>query len=283
MIRELHLGSLAVPVDPLTDADVESFVRDGVVQLRGAFPRAVADECRRLLWEETGCSPDDPSTWTRPMIRIDGRGDPPFTAAITAPHLCAALDQLAGKARWVPRTGIGTFPIRFPHDAPPSDDGWHIESTGLGPVGTPIVDPASRERVLFLLMLFSNVGPDDAPTRIRLGSHIPAARRLFEAEEPTDFFTIAGVLDNETSHLPEVAATGEAGDAWICHPFVVHAAQRHRGTNVRFIAQPPIGATEPINPGRADRSPVEEAVRRALAETATGSPASGFLVDSPMS
>lgn len=122
-IRELHLGSSVVPADPLTDVDVESFVRDGVVQLRGAFPQAVADECRSLLWQETGCSPDDPSTWTRPVIRIEGRGDAPFTAAITAPRLCAALDQLAGPARWVPRTGIGTFPIRFPHDAPPSDDG----------------------------------------------------------------------------------------------------------------------------------------------------------------
>ncbi|EQD54315.1 hypothetical protein B2A_06046, partial [mine drainage metagenome] len=175
---------MTVAVDPLTDADVESFVRDGVVPLREAFPRPVADECRRLLWEATGCAADDLSTWTRPVIRIDGRGDPPFTTAITAPRLCAALDQVAGPGRWVPRTGIGTFPIRFPLDVPPGDDGWHIESTGPGPDGSPIVDPKSCERVVFLLMLFSDVGPGDAPTRVRVGSHTHAARRLFGTEGP---------------------------------------------------------------------------------------------------
>jgi len=255
-----------VAATALTNDDVEGFIRDGVVRLRGAFPRQLADECRQLLWAATGCAEHDPSTWTRPVVRIDGRGDPPFAAAINTERLYSAFDQLAGAGRWVPRSGIGTFPIRFPVDEAPGDDGWHIESTGADANGEAVVDPASGERVLLLLLLFSDVGPDDAPTRVRLGSHLAAARLVFQTREPMGFFGAARELEPLTEHLPEAVATGEAGDVWLCHPFVVHAAQRHRGTRVRFMAQPPLAGTGPIVPTRpaADRSPVEEAVHRAL-------------------
>lgn len=101
---------------------------------------------------------------------------------------------------------------------------------------------------------------------MRLGSHLHAARLLFSVGEPVEFVQAARQLDAETEHLAEVAATGCAGDVWLCHPFVVHAAQRHRGTSVKFMAQPPLAGVGPIDPGRAarDRSPVEEAVHLAL-------------------
>lgn len=260
-------GRTAGTAGPLTDRDVERFVADGAVRLDGAFPSALADECRRLLWQASGCDEHDPSTWTRPVVRIDGRADAPFVAAANTARLRGAFDQLAGRGRWVPRDGLGTFPIRFPIDEDPGDDGWHIESTGAGADGRPIVDPASQERVLLLLFLFSDVGPDDAPTRLRLGSHLEAARLLGRAGRPVDFFDAAERLVALTDHLPEAAATGEAGDVWLCHPFVVHAAQRHRGERVRFMAQPPLAGTGPIDPTRPDgeRSPVEEAVRRGRA------------------
>jgi hypothetical protein len=248
-----------------SDAEVEQFVTDGAIALRGAFPRELADECRAILWRTTGCDEHDPSTWTRPVVRLDGRGDPPFAAAANTPRLHAAYDRLAGAGRWVPRTGLGTFPVRFPVDEDPGDDGWHIESTGANRNGDAVVDPASAERVLLLLFLFSDVGPADAPTRVRLGSHLDAARLLVGAGRPVGFFRAARELEH-TARLPEVAATGAAGDVWLCHPYVVHAAQRHRGTRVRFMAQPPLAGTAPIDHGRpaADRSPVEEAVRRAV-------------------
>jgi len=65
----------------LTDGEVEQFVREGVFPLKGAFPRELADECRQLLWAATGCDERDPTTWTKPVIRIEGRGDAPFAAA----------------------------------------------------------------------------------------------------------------------------------------------------------------------------------------------------------
>ena len=248
----------------LADDDVERFVRDGAVRLDAAFPREVADECRRLLWAATGCAEDDPSTWTKPVVRIEGRSDAPFRAAANTSRLHAAFDRLAGAGRWVPRAGLGTFPIRFPSPEPPGDDGWHVEATGANESGALVVDPASRQRVLLLLFLFSDVGPDDAPTRIRLGSHLDAARVLTAADRPPDFFAVAAELAEATQHRPEASATGAAGDVWLCHPYLVHAAQPHRGTRVRFMAQPPLEGTGPIDPERPDRSPVEEAVHRAV-------------------
>ncbi|MEV4803237.1 hypothetical protein AB0K18_24805 [Nonomuraea sp. NPDC049421] len=53
-------------------------------------------------------------------------------------------------------------------------------------------------------------------------------------------------------------ATGDPGDAYIVHPFTVHAAQEHRGTEPRFMAQLPITLTTPLTPG--DATPLARAV-----------------------
>ena len=45
------------------------------------------------------------------------------------------------------------------------------------------VNLSSRERALLMLFLFSDVGPDDAPTRIRVGSHLDVPRVLEPAGE----------------------------------------------------------------------------------------------------
>ena len=72
----------------------------------------------------------------------------------------------------------------------------------------------------------------------------------------------------ETAQRPEVLATGEAGTVYLCHPFLVHAAQPHRGTRPRFVAQPPLAPAADLVLEREDGaySPVEQAVRNALRE-----------------
>jgi hypothetical protein len=44
----------------------------------------------------------------------------------------------------------------------------------------------------------------------------------------------AGKLD--VPDRPLALATGTAGDVWLCHPFLVHAAQPHHGSSPRFMA-----------------------------------------------
>jgi hypothetical protein len=66
---------------------------------------------------------------------------------------------------------------------------------------------------------------------------------------------------------PLAWATGHAGDVYLCHPFIVHAATwPHRGKTPRFIAQPPLSPVGQLNLDRADGdySTVEIAVRMGL-------------------
>ena len=142
----------------------------GFVHLPSAFPRDVADAGRALLWAATGCDPDDPATWTRPVLRMPGFVDEPFRAAANTPRLLAAYDQLVGAGRWIPRAGLGTFPIRFPHPDDPGDDGWHVEASYPDSVmGGFRLNLRSRGRALLMLFLFSDVGPDDARPGSALG------------------------------------------------------------------------------------------------------------------
>ena len=73
----------------------------------------------------------------------------------------------------------------------------------------------------------------------------------------------------ETAHCREVLATGEAGTVYLCHPFLVHAAQPHHGSRPRFMAQPPLlpassSGVTPDDDGDAGDAPVERAIRVAL-------------------
>jgi hypothetical protein len=67
---------------------------------------------------------------------------------------------------------------------------------------------------------------------------------------------------------PEALAAGEAGTVYLCHPFLVHAAQMHHGKVPRFVAQPPLHPAAPFRLDRTDGeySPVEIAIRLALSE-----------------
>lgn len=256
----------------LSAAQIQQFIQDGFVRIDRAFPRQLADQARAIMWRDLPCDPDDPATWTRPVIRLPGYGQEPFSKAVNTSVLHAAFDQLVGKGRWRPRTGLGTFPVRFLHPDDPGDTGWHVDVSFPGADCDPNeqadfsawrVNITSRGRALLMLFLFSDVGERDAPTRIRIGSHVDVARLLAPAGE-------AGlsrlVLDRVGAERPEALATGEAGTVYLCHPFLVHAAQPHRGTAPRFMAQPPLDPAEPFRLHRegGDYSPVEIAIRQAL-------------------
>lgn len=74
-------------------------------------------------------------------------------------------------------------------------------------------------------------------------------------------------LYNSDADLPFALATGQAGDVYLCHPFLIHAAQRNRAGRPKFMAQPPLLLREPCVLDRADGaySPVEQAIRDGLA------------------
>ena len=219
----------------LSDEQVAAYHRDGFVRLESAFPASVAARCVDAMWAELEEERDDPSTWTRPVVRLWGHTDPAFVEAATSPRWVDAIRQVAPDGDPTPWMG-GTCAIRFPIEGDPGDGGWHIDASYAGEGGW-WVNVHSRDRALLMLVLYTEVGEDDAPTLIRVGSHVdmPAVLAPFGDE---------GVFGMEVP-IPEVAlqrpialATGGPGDVYLCHPFLVHASQANRGKTVRFLSQP---------------------------------------------
>ena len=255
---------------------VDDFVQHGFVRVEGAFPETVAADCRALLWEDVrrqvpGIDPEDPATWTEPVVRLGDHAEEPFRQAANASRLTEALDVVVGAGRWVPRQSLGTTPVRFPSTESAGDDGWHVEGSFRGDAGEHDyfrwrVNVASQDRALLMLFLFSDVGEDEAPTRLRVGSHRVVARLLAPyGEEGRQMLPLSVAAAEETAQLPVALATGRAGDVYLCHPFLVHAAQRHQGARPRFMAQPglhPAAAFDVVD----GTSAVEVAIRDALAE-----------------
>lgn len=247
--------------------DLERFLHDGFVRIDEAFSRDVAAEALSMLWEATGCAEADPSTWTRPVVRVGEQGASPFREAVNTPTLHAAFDALVGPGGWLPRSSLGTFPIRFPSTEDPGDCGWHID-VSFGWETEPDfmkwrANIASRGRALLMLFLFSDIAEDDAPTRLRVGSHLDIARQLApHGDEGLTLGELAAEGFSSSAHRPEALAMGPAGTVFLCHPFLVHSAQPLRTGRPRFIAQPPLLPNGPLAP--------DSAVARAIALATRG-------------
>lgn len=247
----------------LDHAQIDQFITDGFVRIDNAFSPELAEQGRAILWRDTGCDPDDPATWTKPVIRLGGYAEAPFRDAANTAILHSAYDQLVGSGNWLPPQGLGTFPIRFPSAVSAGDDGWHID-VSFGHDAPDFLDwranVSSRGRALLMLFLFSDVAEDDAPTRIRVGSHLEVAQYLAPAGDAGK--SLRDIIAERPDWFDtgkEALATGPAGTVYLCHPFLVHAAQRHRGQTVKFMAQPPLLPRAPLQVDRADGaySPVE--------------------------
>jgi hypothetical protein len=260
----------------LSGAQKEQFLHEGFVKLENAFPQETAAKACAILWNAAGCDPENKNTWTRPVIRLGDFAQEPFRESVNTAALHSAFDELVGVGRWVARQSLGGFAIRFPHPDDPGDTGWHVDASF--PSDPPVESPGSyfdwrvnlrsRGRALLMLFLFSDVGQNDAPTRIRLGSHLRVPSLLAPAgEDGLSMMELSLAAAHETDGMPEAAATGPAGTVFLCHPFLVHAAQPHRGATPRFLAQPPLLPRVPFELARngGGYSLVELAIRFGLA------------------
>jgi hypothetical protein len=255
----------------LSGQQIEQFIANGYIRLSHAFPSELAKQCREILWRDMECVETDPDTWEKPVVWLGGYHEEPFIKAANAPELLLAYDQLVGPDCWVPMNELGTFPVRFPTDRDTGDTGWHVDASFPGADSTASdflswrINVNSKGRSLLALFLFSDVGELDAPTRIRVGSHMKVARLLEPAGE--DGVAVRSLDLMPASICNEAIATGEAGTVFLCHPFLVHAAQINRGHTPRFIAQPPLFPKKSMDVRRRTSSPVypvEAAIRRAL-------------------
>jgi hypothetical protein len=254
--------------------DLDAFARDGYLAVRGAVHAETAAGCRELIWaalERRGVRRDNRGSWP-PLVEgmADLTGEP-FVAAYLAPALTAAYDELIGPGRWEPCVGSAdlgeTVVVRFPAEDERANAGYHIEGSYAAPDGSGAgwVNIRSRGRGLLALFLLTDVGRDDAPTRLLCGSHRAVPQFLAPyGEAGTD--SDAEFWRPSTLCMTVAHATGKAGDVFLCHPFLVHTATwPHRGAGPRMIAQPAINAPDGFVLDGSDPSPVAQAIVAGLA------------------
>lgn len=256
--------------DILTENEIEHFIRNGFVRMDHVFSTEIADAALAILWNDLPCDRSNPATWTAPVIRLGMYTQQPFLDSVNTSNLYSAFNQLIGADKWIPCQSVGTFPVRFPSGQQPNDTGKHVDASFPGH------DPAnflewrvnikSKGRALLMLVLYSDVSENDAPTVIYKGSHIDVARVLAQEDDAgLSFMELANKLDG-LPEREEVHATGTAGTVYLCHPFLVHSAQPHLGSIPKFMAQPPLLLRNELTIADSDRgySPVEQAIRLAL-------------------
>ena len=251
------------------------FIRDGYVPIRGAVDAETVTACRELIWESMagrGVRREDPATWP-PLAEIDDLGAGPFVAAGMSPALTAAYNELIGRGRWNPPVDAGNaVVVRFPSEDR-ANAGYHIEGSYPGPAGQRWwVNIHLRARGLLALFLFTDVEPQDAPTRLMRGSALAVPEFLVPygaqgTDADAEFWRPSALC------LPVAHATGSAGDVFLCHPFIVHTATwPHRGAGSRMIAQPAVHAADGFAvDGSAARQPAGQHTEPRLDDIQPGS------------
>jgi len=124
----------------------------------------------------------------------------------------------------------------------------------------------SPEQGLLAIVLWSDVVHQGGATVAAADSVGPIARFLADHPEgvlPAEF-PYRRLMDGCTDF---VEATGEVGDVYLLHPFVVHAKSQNVLRRPRFITNSTLFLRDPMRfdrPDPAAHSPVEQAILRAL-------------------
>ena len=71
----------------LSPRQVQNFIEDGFIKIENAFSTDLAKQCRDELWADIGLSPEEPESWTRPVVRVGSKASPPFIEAANTPAL----------------------------------------------------------------------------------------------------------------------------------------------------------------------------------------------------
>lgn len=251
----------------LTPSQIEHFLEYGYIKLEQAFPRDLAERWIARAWTRLGYDPDDPSTWAEPRIHLPTMDY--VEVDKFAPGVWSAVcDLLGGEQRvtqpyrwsdgFIMNLGIGADE---PWRSPSADaGGWHKD----GDFFLHFLD--SPEQGLLTIVLWSDVEHKGGPTYIATDSVGVVARYLAdhpEGVDPTSF--PMSELIGECRRFDE--ATGRAGDVYLMHPYMLHAASQNVRRLPRFITNPPVQLNEPMNFNRSNPqgfSPMERGVLRGL-------------------
>lgn len=251
----------------LTQADVDHFLQKGYIKIENAFSRDVAEEWTRKCFQRLGYDMEDKSTWSERRVHMGG--DHYVEVKEFAPRVYDAMCDLLGgeerigqPCRWsdhfIVNLGVGAEDPWMP--AGPGTAGWHKD----GDFFRHFLD--SPEQGLLVFVNWTDIVHQGGPTYIATDS-VPVITK-FLADRPQ------GVLPGEFNFKELGAqcsefeeATGNAGDVFLLHPYLLHAASQNPLRVIRVITNPPVHLNEPMRFDREDpseHSPVEQSVLRAL-------------------
>lgn len=255
-----------------SDTDVEGFITRGYVRLSGCFSRELAADLTARACQRLYCSLDDPASWP------SGRMRPPESQRVDfetiAPKAWRVACELLGGADRValPCTWSDGFIINFGRQPelewqpPPAASHpftkWHKD----GDFFRHFLD--SPEQGLLVIGIFSDIAPRGGGTFIACDSVGHVAQLLAahpEGLRPPELLDCAQAIIDRCDDFVEV--TGEVGDVYLLHPFMLHTQSVNASDRARFIVNPPVKLREPMCFARerpSDHSPVERAVLRAL-------------------
>lgn len=247
----------------LTEEQVETFLTRGFLLVKNAFTREQAEMWRSETFPRLGMNLNDKSTWTQPRIHMPTHNrvevkdfSPKAWGAIC--DLCGGAERVRQPCSWGDGfiVNLGSPEDEALWEPPtPTAPGWHKD----GDFFRHFLD--SPEQGLLTIVLWSDVVPKGGATFVAADSVPVVARYLMEHPEgtPPGSFDFANMI-RECSDFIE--ATGEAGDVYLLHPFVLHASSRNAMRLPRLITNPAVALQEPMNFDRADGnySLVEQAI-----------------------
>jgi ectoine hydroxylase-related dioxygenase (phytanoyl-CoA dioxygenase family) len=237
------------------------FERRGFVRLRGIFTVADAQHMRERIWkllrDEYGVEQAEPRSWSvRQPTGFQSLTRSGAFAAFASPRLVEALDELLGPDGWRAPKHWGSPLVTFPHretrwDVPSRQ--WHLDFPARG-----------RGRPLFavrILAFLDGVEPRAGGTLVVEGSHQLVerfvgrgarahsrdTRRAFMQMHPWFRDLCSESSDDRIQRFMHEGATvdgvalrvvelvGEAGDAFLMHPWQLHAPAPNCGTSPRLM------------------------------------------------
>ncbi len=251
----------------ITDEQADHFLTKGYVKIEDCFPESLAQEWTDFAFERLGYTREDPSTWTEERIHMPSMNK--IDISIHAPRAFQAMcDVMGGEDRikipvFFGDGLIANFSLRANEPwEPPSaaTPGWHKDGDWFRHfLDTP-------EQGLLTLAVWSNIKPKSGGTFMALDSIPFIARQLLD--HPEGLTPSEGKWRQYIDGCKEfVEATGNIGDVFLVHPYMLHAASQNPSGRPRFITNPAISLKEPMNFSRKnpdDYSLVERVVLRAL-------------------
>ncbi|TKA71354.1 hypothetical protein B0A55_05132 [Friedmanniomyces simplex] len=271
----------------LTEEQKQFWLEHGYVKIPKCFTREASDGFTHSIWARLGADPNDKSTW--PTEKINMPGHTVVSCKEFAPKAWAAMCELVGgedkvadfckdwKDGFIPNFGK-------PEYSPDDDldlrtlDNWHNDGDWF----VHFLD--SPEQALLVIPLFSDIKPKGGGTVLCTDGVGLVARLLHERTDGT----LPNLMPRGTPDLPKdhpdrrriwntwvrdpsltrdesfCEATGEVGDVYLLHPFMLHSASRNLRRDIRVITNPPVSLKEPFNYDGKNPNLVEQKTLRDL-------------------